>query len=937
MILFIVLVLIGAVLGAMEGNALIGGMVGFLAAWVNQLSDKVRDLQNQLQPQAGQLLPESSELHPAAESSDPEQADWLRAEPTLQALKINDPASDSLGKAANADAPLEPTPSAAKANPVPDDAWSKTPKQKTIPQEPPKPSVLSKAVKMARDWFIGGNPFVRAGIVLLFIGVVFLLRYSLEQGLIPVELRLAGAAATALVLLFFGWRLRERAGAYGLILQAGGIGLLYLTVFGAFSLYQIIPATAAFGLLVIIVVAGVALAVLQNSLALAMFATAGGFLAPLLTSTGSNNYIGLFSFYTLLNLGIVSIAWFKSWRLLNLLGFVFTFVIASLWGIDAYRPEFFTTTEPFLIIFFLMYVVNAVLFAIRTPVNFKDKVDSTLVFGVPLIGFAMQAALVKEFEYGIALSALTLALFYLLLSQGLWKRYGKPQQLLTETFLSLGVIFATLSVPFAVDGALTSATWAIEGAGILWVSVRQRQWLRRAFAIFLQFAALTALIYQVVTGQSTEIDISPFANGEFVALLLITASMLLCSYLLSKDFEDKRPSEESFSTILFFTPLILQWVAFEWEIVIFNLFDSVVELHLIYAVIISALLSLSTRFNGWNLLRYTFPIGLFMTGIALLKLIETGQSFTAGYGIALWPLAIAALYLTLYLHQKKDRFTALLGGMHAAAIWLAALLLSYEVHHRMNQHFNETNAWYLASIPLVGLVVIWLILRAKVWPVANYRELLTKTVAFPFAGLSGLWVIASLTSSGNPDPLPWLPLLNPLDLVVAFVGLTLFMLYRQLSPTGLKSTVELMRYAAIFIIFVAINITVLRVLHHYSGYAWRFPDLLQQPVTQTTLAIVWTLFGMILAWRGNRTCSRNLWFAGSALLALVVLKLFVVDFASSGTLERVISFISVGALLLFIGYLAPMPSATKNDEKAPLDEAEKAPLNKDKKEEASDV
>ena len=483
MVLFIVFVLAGAFLGALEDSILLGAGVGFIAAWIKQLSGKVQDLQKQIKHQS-QLWQDQnpSDLQSATNTADADQTDWIGNEPSAQAKPFNGGPDVSSPEVA---APVAIT------NPALSDAWTAAPQpqEKATPPKPTKPSVLSKAFGLARDWFIGGNPFVRAGIVLLFIGVVFLLRYSLDQGLIPVELRLAGAAATALALLFFGWRLRERAGAYGLILQAGGIGLLYLTVFGAFSLYKIIPSTAAFGLLVIIVAAGVMLAVLQNSLALAMFATAGGFLAPLLTSSGSNNYIGLFSFYALLNLGIVSIAWFKSWRLLNLLGFVFTFVIASLWGMDSYKPEFFSTTEPFLILFFLMYVVIAVLFAIRTPVNFKDKVDSTLVFGVPVIGFAMQVALVKDFEYGVAISALVLGLFYLVLSKLLWKRYGKPQQLLAETFLSLGVIFATLSVPFAVDGALTSATLAIEGVGILWVSIRQRQWIRRVFAIFLHFAA----------------------------------------------------------------------------------------------------------------------------------------------------------------------------------------------------------------------------------------------------------------------------------------------------------------------------------------------------------------------------------------------------------------------------------------------------------------
>ena len=932
MILFIVFILIGAFLGAADGGLLIGAAAGLLLAWVNQLSVRMKQLESQLQHQiqlaADQLPTQSSDAQPdtSAESestSHLQQTDWLQSEADAQALKTEiTPESIT---------PPEPEVLTEKVASEPANIRGKTFQRaaKETPKKPTEPSVLSKAICMAKDWFIGGNPFVRAGIVLLFIGVVFLLRYSLERDLIPVELRLAGAAATALVLLFFGWRLRERAGAYGLILQAGGIGLLYLTVFGAFSLYQLIPSAVAFGLLVIVVAAGVLLAVLQNSLSLAMFATAGGFLAPLLTSTGSNNYIGLFSFYALLNLGIVTIAWFKSWRLLNLLGFVFTFLIASFWGMSVYQPEFFTTTELFLILFFLIYVIIAVLFAIRTPVNFKDKVDSTLVFGVPVIGFAMQVALVQDFEYGVAISALVLGVFYILLSRGLWKRYGKPQQLLAETFLSLGVIFATLSVPFAVDGALTAATWAIEGVGILWVSIRQQQWIRRAFAVFLHFAALGALAYQTFINQFYALQINPFANGDFVALLLITASMLVCSYLLSKDFEGKRPYEKALSSALFFIAIALQWAAFEWEIVRFDLLDSVMELHLVYAAIISTLLVISTRFKTWNLVRYLLPLSLFMAVIALLKLLAIGNSFTTGYGIFLWPLTIIALYIALYIHQKKQRFTALLGNMHTAMIWLIALLLTNEVHHWMITQFSAFNGWYLASLPLVGLAIIWLILRAKIWPIAIHREQLIKTVALPFAGLSVLWVVASLASPGNSDPLPWIPLLNPLDIVVALVGLTLYRLYHQLSPTGLKGTSELMRYATVLIIFVAINITILRVLHNYYGYAWSFPSLLLEPVTQTTLAIVWTLFGMILAWRGNRTLSRNLWFAGAALLALVVLKLFIVDFASSGTLERVISFISVGGLLLFIGYLAPMPSALVNDDEGtgPKDRHEEEATN----------
>ncbi|MFT5085133.1 MAG: hypothetical protein ACI9Y1_003191 [Lentisphaeria bacterium] len=74
------------------------------------------------------------------------------------------------------------------------------------------------------------------------------------------------------------------------------------------------------------------LAVLQNSRTFAALASAGGFLAPVLMSSGSGNHVGLFSYYAILNSAIFAVAWLKSWRLLNLIGFVFTFAIGLAWG-----------------------------------------------------------------------------------------------------------------------------------------------------------------------------------------------------------------------------------------------------------------------------------------------------------------------------------------------------------------------------------------------------------------------------------------------------------------------------------------------------------------------------------------------------------------------------------------------------------------------------
>lgn len=114
--------------------------------------------------------------------------------------------------------------------------------------------------------------------------------------------------------------------------KGGGIGALYLTVFGALKLYQLLPAGPAFGLMICIAAFSAVLAVAQNAQALALLGAAGGFLAPVLASTGEGSHVMLFSYYLLLNAGILAIALFKAWRMLNFVGFFFTFGIALALG-----------------------------------------------------------------------------------------------------------------------------------------------------------------------------------------------------------------------------------------------------------------------------------------------------------------------------------------------------------------------------------------------------------------------------------------------------------------------------------------------------------------------------------------------------------------------------------------------------------------------------
>ena len=178
-----------------------------------------------------------------------------------------------------------------------------------VRRPPPPPEPLLPP--WLTEFITGGNLIVRVGVVVLFFGVAFLLRYAAEHTHLSIEWRLAGVAAGALVLLGLGWRWRERRRGYALALQGGGVGTWYLTAFASLRLYAVLSPAAAFALLAAVAALSAALAILQDSLSFAMLGAIGGYLAPVLTADPRGNHVALFSYFALLDLAVVGIAWFR--------------------------------------------------------------------------------------------------------------------------------------------------------------------------------------------------------------------------------------------------------------------------------------------------------------------------------------------------------------------------------------------------------------------------------------------------------------------------------------------------------------------------------------------------------------------------------------------------------------------------------------------------
>ncbi len=814
------------------------------------------------------------------------------------------------------------------------------------------PDLTDKIGAYIKNYFTGGNLFVRIGILILFFGVSFLLKYVSDRGLFPIEYRLMGVAAGAIFLLVLGWRLRHKKAAYALLLQGAGIGILYLDIYAAFSLYHLLSPLPAFVLLFVVSMLSAALAVLQDSKSLAVLGFSGGFLAPVLASSGSNNHVGLFSYYAVLNLAIVVIAWFKSWRALNLLGFAFTFIIGTVWGVFSYTPEKFATTEPFLILFFLFYVLIAVFFALREPDSqqsllsenaqkLQGYVDGTLLFGVPLAASALQYSMVKPFQYGVSLSAFAMGAFYLFLTWFLWKRMGERLKLLAEALLALGVIFTSMAIPFALSPTQTAAAWALEGVGLLWLGSRQNRLSVRVFGLLLQLGAGFFVFMQHDDSYHSKEAGSAFLNGSFISAMLIAVAGILSARLLFKSFKGRKLWEQSAS------PMLLTW-GLLW------LFGGFIEQISSYygdkwlpsgILILAAIVSL-----GFNLVaqrlkpewRHAWYAASCLLGVMLLVALLQFANHGGFFGIEgryhplelngwiAWPLAFGAFYYLLKKLEVHQLLGSLHNWFHTLTLLLLVVLITLEGRYQLARYLAADSDWSMVWLVVPAMATLWLVIKAGFWPFAPYRHKQKEqqsAIQYPhyiglvLAAVMMLWGFQALILRGNPEPLAWIPLLNPLDITLGFVFISLIKWWKSISlvPTDdtRQNALFNKRSAAIsfgLLVFLWLNFTVFRIAHHWFGVSYSGYALYNSSLVQTAVSILWALSGVFLTVFASRKALRVLWIAGGALLILVALKLFVIDLSELGSLARIISFLVVGALLTSIGYFAPLPDKQKDAE-----------------------
>jgi uncharacterized membrane protein len=838
------------------------------------------------------------------------------------------------------------------APPVAVDLPAAAPVAAPVPTAPPRPrpapapaspDIVTVLFEKARAWLFGGNTVVRMGVLVLFVGLAFLAKYAIDHSLLPPELRLAAIGAAGIALFVVGFRLRGKAPdklPYALTLQGAGVAVLYLTVFAAFRLYQFLPAGAAFAALGLVCAFSTVIALAQNAPAMAFIGFAGGFAAPILVSTGQGNHVALFSYYLLLGVAIAGVAWAKAWRALNLLGFFATFGVATAWGALKYQPELFESTEPFLVAFFLVYVAASVLYATRHSLSAKKAVDGTLVFGVPIAAFSLQAGLVRNMEYATAFSSLALGAFYLVL--GWWmvgRKQGKDEasRWLAECFAALGLGFVTLAVPLALDARWTSAVWAIEGAGVYWLGRRQGRWLARAAGLALQGFAAISFLSGVGSIHATN---WPLANPVFIGAVMLAVAALGIAWWTRMPMEPGDSAlARGFARLENALAPVLFWVGFLWWQLALNseIFRHTMDANGVFTPVFEEAARIHLRLLAWTGSAFVFhylalpararpwPVAatpawavvpLLLLG-AIHGALSMNHVFEAGGWIA-WAVLLA-LHFTMLRRLDGGAPARWWPWVHAGGVWLLVFLEGNLLVFAIGRGGLWQTAWATVILLVAGTAVLLILSRRawfetgqKGWPLDRFARAYLWLASAPLAvGVALGSLLVAVYSDGNARPLPYVPLLNPTDLAIAMglAACTLWLVRLRAStldaPRAARDPRWLLVLAALA--FVAINTVWLRVAHHFFDVPWDAGRLFDSFLVQAGYSILWTLLALGLMVGAHRRGLRNAWMLGAVLLGATVLKLFVIDLSNRGGSERIFVFIAVGVLMLVVGYFSPLP------------------------------
>ncbi|MYE54593.1 MAG: DUF2339 domain-containing protein, partial [Chloroflexi bacterium] len=385
------------------------------------------------------------------------------------------------------------------------------------------------------DWeqVLGRNWFAIIGGIAVVLGIGFFLKLAFDNNWINDIGRIALGVVVGIGFLGVGEYAQRRVPRWAQAVTASGTAILYLTIYAAFGLYQMISPTAAFLLLAVVVTVAVLLALRYESLVIALLGLVGAFISPVLLGPNLPDERLALVYILIVDVGILAISTFRNWRWLTLVGLAGSYGIFAYWMLEVtgFNPVF---AQVALTGIFLTFAAATPLFHIlwrRMP----GATDLSLMSLNAVVYFALTTAILwDDYKGWFGLIAFGLTALYGLIALAALKRSGVPAR--TAVFaLGIAAVFLTMAFPLQFSGYSVAVAWAAQGVMMVWMSFYLGRWQTRAFGGGVLFLAVCHLLLFDFWVEAE--GYMPILNGRFLTMAVFIAAFYAAGIIYRRNRE----------------------------------------------------------------------------------------------------------------------------------------------------------------------------------------------------------------------------------------------------------------------------------------------------------------------------------------------------------------------------------------------------------------
>ncbi len=578
------------------------------------------------------------------------------------------------------------------------------PVRPTVEKEKKIPALKTGALEQR----IGTRWVLIAGVITTIVAVGFFLKYAYDNNLIGPLGRVVIATIAGLIALAVGEVTRRRG--YEIVAKgvtALGFAILYAAVFSAYRFYGLVGPAAAFVLSILVTAAAMLYAVSLNEIVVAFLSLLGGFITPVIVSTGENRPIPLFSYLSILGVGAMLCAYYRKWRAVNFLSFAGTFILYILWFEKFYRPavriaegmpEQMPIALTWLGVFFVIYLVLPMLYELVKKVKAQNEDVLLILANAAIVFYYLWRILFDKYRTALAFCAIGLCVIHLAIMAIVNKRC-KEDINLRLILLVIGLFFVTIAVPLYLKMYAIAMAWAVEGVILAVIGLRYR-------SIWTQIGGGAALLLSL----GRLIEQLPMHTGAFQLVLnpafgtwcFVAAAIMVCHIIYRKitSLEEnlRSPLAEILYAIAFLTLAAAATMEWWWHC---NYNISKVSNTLNFAIrqanFTEGMIVILTVCPLLFLIRPICPKGI-LTRIVAATLATVGSIYTL--------LRFSEVYW-------KDFTIFANGGFWIAMVFVGGLFVgAWLLKRDKEQTYNRDLA---AVFELAGIFVLWVLLTEEIY------------------------------------------------------------------------------------------------------------------------------------------------------------------------------------------------------------------------------